>query len=72
MPPDLGPDCVYARSRSHDLSLDYGTLGGAAAAAFAGSWLGRRFLEKTTLRGVQRMVAVMLAIFAVGLLAGWL
>ncbi|HYN07918.1 MAG TPA: sulfite exporter TauE/SafE family protein [Vicinamibacterales bacterium] len=69
---DLGRIGVYARSLSDDVSLDYGTLGGAVAAAFAGSWLGNRFLKKTTLRSVQRIVAVMLAIFAVGLVLGWL
>ena len=67
---DAGRIGVYARSLSHHVSLDLGTLGAAVASAFAGSWLGNRFLTKTTLRGVQRVVAVMLAIFAVGLVLG--
>jgi uncharacterized membrane protein YfcA len=67
---DIGRIGVYARSLSHDVSLDAGTLAPAVAAAFAGSWLGNRFLRKTTLRGVQRLVGVMLAIFAAGLVLG--
>jgi uncharacterized membrane protein YfcA len=45
--------------------LDYVLLGGAVLSAFAGAWLGNRFLKKLTMAHVQRIVAALL--FAVGL-----
>lgn len=51
-------------------TLDHRLLACAVLAAFAGAWLGNRLLHKTTLRGLQRMVAAMLFAFAIGLILG--
>lgn len=51
-------------------NLSWGLLGAAVLAAFAGSFLGNRFLKKMTLAGVQRVVAVMLVVFALAIIAG--
>lgn len=50
--------------------LDHRLLACAVLAAFAGAWLGNRLLKKTTLRGLQRVVAAMLFAFALGLMVG--
>ena len=42
------------------------------AGAFAGSFLARRFMEKTTLQSVQILVSVLLFLVAGGLVTGWL
>ena len=51
-------------------TLDHRLLAGAVLAAFAGAWLGNRMLRKTTLRGLQQIVAAMLFVFGIGLIAG--
>lgn len=51
-------------------ALDHRLLACAVLAAFAGAWLGNRLLRKTTLRGLQRVVAAMLFAFAIGLILG--
>lgn len=53
-------------------TLDHRLLACAVLAAFAGAWLGNRLLHKTTLRGLQRVVAAMLFAFAIGLMLGLL
>ncbi len=53
-------------------TLDHRLLACAVLAAFAGAWLGNRLLHKTTLRGLQRVVAAMLFAFAIGLILGLL
>ncbi len=53
-------------------TLDHRLLVWAVLAAFAGAWLGNRLLHKTTLRGLQRVVAAMLFAFAIGLILGLL
>ncbi len=53
-------------------ALDHRLLACAVLAAFAGAWLGNRLLHKTTLRGLQRVVAAMLFVFAIGLMLGLL
>ncbi|HUR55003.1 MAG TPA: sulfite exporter TauE/SafE family protein [Gemmataceae bacterium] len=50
--------------------LDYGLLVAAAASAFAGAALGNRYLKKLTMVTVQRIVAALLFVVAVGLMAG--
>jgi hypothetical protein len=51
-------------------ALDYPVLGAAVCAALLGSLLGNRYLKKVTMRGVQRIVAVMLFSVAIGLISG--
>jgi uncharacterized membrane protein YfcA len=51
-------------------TLDHVLLAAAVLAAFTGAWLGNRLLHKTTLRGLQRIVAAMLFVFALGLVIG--
>lgn len=62
---------MYGRSMAADLGgVDVALLGPAVLAAFAGAFLGNRLLHKTTLRGVQQVVAAVLFVFALGLIAG--
>ena len=68
---DLSRLGVYARgldATGH--GLDYGLLAAAVLAAFAGALLGNRFLAKATMPGIQRLVAVLLVLVAVGLITG--
>lgn len=50
--------------------LDYAMLATAVLAAFAGAVAGNRYLKKMTLERVQRLVAVMLLLVAIGLITG--
>jgi uncharacterized membrane protein YfcA len=52
--------------------LDYALLAAAVLSAFAGAYLGNRYLKKITMRGVQLIVAVMLLVVALGLASGLL
>lgn len=52
--------------------LNYGLLVAAVLAAFAGAALGNRYLKKMTLPGIQRFVAGMLLVVALGLVSGLL
>ncbi|MCM2303145.1 MAG: sulfite exporter TauE/SafE family protein [Elusimicrobia bacterium] len=62
---------VYARSGAFaDGGRDHGLLAAAVLSAFAGAYLGNRYLKKLTMQGIQRLVAAMLAALAVGLMAG--
>lgn len=51
---------------------DYWLLAAAVLSAFIGAILGNRYLKKLTMRGIQRLVAAMLAALAIGLMAGLL
>jgi len=44
----------------------------AALSAFLGAWLGKRMLQKVTLRAVRWTVAVLMMLVGAGLAAGWL
>ncbi len=50
--------------------LDYALLTAAVLSAFAGAALGNRYLKKLTMVGIQRIVAAMLFLVAVGLISG--
>ena len=52
--------------------LDWPLLGTAMAAAVAGAVIGKRFLAGMTLEAVQRLVAGLLLLVAVGLVSGLL
>jgi len=69
---DLARLGVYSRSLLEGPQLDYGLIVGAVLSAFAGAYLGNRFLKKMTMRGIQRIVAVLLFVVAVGLACGFL
>jgi uncharacterized membrane protein YfcA len=51
-------------------NLDYVMLGTAVLAAFAGALVGNRYLKKMTLERIQRLVAIMLLLVALGLMSG--
>ena len=68
---DVSRLALYSGSMlSPGVRLDYWLLTAAVLAAFLGALLGNRYLKKVTMRGIQRLVAVMLAGVAVGLIAG--
>lgn len=52
--------------------LDLGVLAAAVLAASLGAVLGNRYLAKMTMPGIQRLVAVMLLVVALGLVSGLL
>jgi hypothetical protein len=52
------------------VEFDYGLVTAAVLSAFAGAWLGNQFLKKLTMRSIQWIVTVMLALVAVGLAIG--
>lgn len=59
------PNIMTARA-----GLDHVMLITAVLAAFAGAVVGNRYLKKMTLERVQRLVAVMLLLVAIGLMTG--
>ena len=62
---------TYARDLAGEFArLDLALLGAAVLSAFLGAWLGSQLLKKVTLSGVQRVVAVLLFVFALGLITG--
>ena len=68
---DLSRLAVYAGTLLRVFaSLDHRLLACAVLAAFAGAWFGNRLLKKTTMQGIQRIVAALLFVFAIGLIAG--
>ena len=70
---DFSRLAIYSTSLARESqSFNYGILAAAVLAAFAGAALGNRHLKKMTMPGIQRIVAVMLAAVAVGLISGLL
>lgn len=68
---DLARTSVYGIGfLAHRDSIDWALVVSATAAAFAGAWLGARWLEKVTIVTVRRMVTVMLGAIAVGMISG--
>ena len=68
---DLSRLAVYAGTLAAVFGrLDHRLLACAVLAAFAGAWIGNLLLKKTTLQVLQRIVAAMLFVFALGLMAG--
>ena len=60
---------ALARESAH---FNYGLLAAAVLAAFAGAALGNNYLRKMTMPGIQRIVAAMLFVVALGLVSGLL
>lgn len=68
---DFSRLAIYSTSLSYERAgLDYGLLFAAVLAAFLGAVLGNNYLKKMTMPGIQRMVAVMLFVVALGLVSG--
>lgn len=68
---DIGRITVYAGTLAAVFgTLDHRLLAAAVLAAFAGAYIGNRLLKKTTLRGLQRVVAASLFVFGIALIAG--
>jgi len=64
---------VYAKPVIADSSrFDYPLLSAAVLSAFAGAFLGNRYLKKLTMHGIQTVVAIMLFLVAMGLITGLL
>ncbi len=62
---------VYATSLINvGARLDFGLLTAAVLSAFAGAAVGNRYLKNLTMVGIQRIVAAMLFVVAVGLMSG--
>lgn len=53
-------------------SLEYPILAAAVLAALIGTLVGNRYLKSVTMKGVQRVVAIMLFAAALGLISGFL
>jgi uncharacterized membrane protein YfcA len=70
---DVSRLAIYATSLATEgARFDHGLLAAAVLAAFAGAVLGNHHLKKMTMPGIQRIVAVMLVVVAVGLISGLL
>jgi len=70
---DFSRLAIYSRSLiSGNTHFNYGLLVAAVFAAFAGTMLGNNYLRKMTMPGIQRLVAVMLFVVAIGLVSGLL
>jgi uncharacterized membrane protein YfcA len=62
---------VYSTAwKTHAADVDYLLLGAAVLAAFAGAFLGNRYLTKLTMVHVQRIVAALLFAVGLGLILG--
>ena len=70
---DFSRLAIYSGSlASEGPRLDHGLLAAAVFAAFLGAVLGNSYLKKMTMPGIQRTVAVMLFVVALGLVSGLL
>jgi uncharacterized membrane protein YfcA len=70
---DISRLVIYSSTLSRESTqFNYGLLAAAVLAAFLGAVLGNNYLKKMTMPGVQRVVAVMLFVVALGLVSGLL
>lgn len=61
----------YSTALMRDVArLDTAMLLVATGSAFVGAYAGNKLLKKTTMAGVQRLVAALLFVFAIGTIAG--
>lgn len=60
----------FSRFNAEQLTSQWPLLLIATLSAFAGAYLGTRFLKKTTLEGIQKLTAVMIGVIALLLAAG--
>jgi hypothetical protein len=70
---DVSRLTIYSTSLAQESAgLDYSLLVAAVLAAFLGAKLGNNYLKKMTMPGIQRLVAAMLLMVALGLVTGFL
>lgn len=70
---DLSRLTIYSASLAQESTrFNYSLLVAAVLAAFLGAALGNSYLKKMTMPGIQRIVAVMLFVIALGLITGLL
>lgn len=70
---DISRLLIYSTALARQsAALDYGVLAAAVLAAFAGAALGNAYLKKMTMPGIQRLVAALLFVVALGLVSGLL
>lgn len=68
---DVSRLAIYSASLARESEgFDYGLLAAAVLAAFLGAALGNTYLKKVTMPGIQKMVAIMLFVVALGLVMG--
>ena len=63
---------VYGWDFGNNLHADATLVGAACLAAFAGAYLGAKWVNKVTIVFIQRLVSVLLLLVALGLILGWL
>lgn len=70
---DISRLVIYSATLSQEFTrFNYSLLAAAVLAAFLGTVLGNNYLEKVTMPDVQRIVAIMLFLVALGLIVGLL
>ncbi len=70
---DISRLAIYCTSLARENArFNYGLLAAAVLAAFVGAAMGNHYLKKMTMPGIQRIVAVMLFLIALGLVSGLL
>jgi len=68
---DISRLIVYNRLDAlQGMEINYRLIGAAVLCAFAGAWLGNTFLKKMTIGFIQKLVTIMLLVFALLLGAG--
>ena len=68
---DISRLAVYNKLDAlHHADINYKLIAASVACAFAGAYLGNRFLKKITIRFIQKLVAAMLLVFSLLLGAG--
>lgn len=68
---DISRLSVYSMNiRKAGDAMNYTWIAAAAAAAFAGAWLGNKLLKKVTITSLQYLVAIFIILFSIALIAG--
>ena len=70
---DFARLAIYSTALARESArFEYALLAAAVLAAFAGATLGNHYLKKVTMPGIQKLVAALLFLVALGLIAGLL
>jgi uncharacterized membrane protein YfcA len=67
---DVSRLSIYAQQLSQANTLPWQLVGAATLSAFAGAWLGNKWLKKIALPTFQWMVALFIMLFSLALIAG--